>query len=425
MRTNSLDTPSPNRFFPRLLHFGFDCLFAIIILLAVFLAYGTVPNRWYHVLYIYSGSMAPTIRPGDLIVITPPSQQLKPGMIVTLSLNGELGTHRLIAIGTDGSLATKGDANFTPDGWDTSDIQVRGIYRGRIPLLGYIVTLPKRLLMIGESGAWFTDSGQVAGELGTIGWPSPTPSPTPSAPGTSIEATIEALPFYVPYPDQSEMNVYGVEGEVCVTNIGDAPTQGLTMDIIVEYKPESGAFQPLDGDGVMISAPEQLMPGQTQCYPYSISFTPTVGIQYRVVARVIILNHSGWLPGGPQCIGPEPCPFGPEPKASFEFDDDIFESSSTGDVGLPEPTATPTPTPTEMSTQTGEPPNSTPSLIVTPPPEQGQTEWMTPVESPTAEATMEPSPTPLPSETPTEIPTVDPTPEPSSVPVESETPTEP
>lgn len=422
-----MTSPSPNRFFPRLLHFGFDCLFAIIILLAVFLAYGTIPNRWYHVLYIYSGSMTPAIQPGDLIVVAPPTQPLRPGMIITLSVNGELVTHRLIAIGTDGSLATKGDANSAPDGWDTSDIQVRGIYRWRIPLLGYLVTLPKRLLMIGESGAWFTDSDQVAGELGTTGWPSPTSSPTPSASGTSIEASVEALSFSVLYPDQPEMTEYGVEGKVCVTNTGDAPTQGLTMDIIVEYKPESGAFQPLDGDGVMISAPEQLVPGQTQCYPYSISFMPSAATKYRVTARVTILNHSGRLPGGPQCIGPEPCPFGPEPKASFVFDDDIFESPSNEDVRLPEPTATQTPTAaaTEMSTQTGEPPNPTPSLIVTPPPEQAPTEWMTPVESPTAGATMEPSPTPLPSETPTEVPTVDTSPEPSSVPEESETPTEP
>ena len=420
---------SSNHLLPRLVHLGSDGLYAIIILLTVFLAYGTVPNRWYHVLYIYSGSMVPAINPGDLIVITPPIQQLKPGMIITLSVNGELVTHRLTAIRSDGSLETKGDANSTPDGWETANIQVRGIYRGRIPLLGYLVALPKQLLKFGESGAWFTDSEQVAGELGTTGWLSPTPSPMPSGPGTSIEAFIEALPFSVRYPDQPEMNMYGVEGQVCVTNTGDAPTQGLTMDIIVEYKSDKGNFQPLDGAGAMISTPEQLGLGQTQCYPFSISFMPSAGMQYRVAVRVTITNHSGWLPGGPQCISPEPCPFGPEPKASFAFDDEIFATPDSEDMKLPQPTSTEIPTATAPVVPTAAPDDPTPSLILTPPPEQTPTQPIAPEESPTATPTdgptIEPSPTPLPSEPPTEVTAVDPSPEPSPTPGETETPTEP
>ncbi len=138
---------------------GVQALGAVILLLAVFLAYGTVPNRWYHILYVYSGSMAPAIHAGDLILVSPPTIQLKPGMILTMAVNGHLVTHRLVERRPDGSVLTKGDANAAPDDWGNSKVEVRAIYRARVPLLGYLVALPRNLINGAVTGAWFTNFG--------------------------------------------------------------------------------------------------------------------------------------------------------------------------------------------------------------------------------------------------------------------------
>ncbi len=76
-----------------------------------------LPNRWYHIFYTYSGSMLPTFAAGDLIVITPPPARLLPGQVITLNVNGQLVTHRLLRIEADGRLVTKGDNNPAADDW--------------------------------------------------------------------------------------------------------------------------------------------------------------------------------------------------------------------------------------------------------------------------------------------------------------------
>ena len=114
------------------------CIIAIFLL---FLIYGNLPNRWYHVLYMYSGSMAPALDPGDLIIITPPTRVLEPGMILTMRVDGKLVTHRLLGISSDGLLITKGDANNTLDDWNQSNLEIGGIVRGRIPYLGYLTRI--------------------------------------------------------------------------------------------------------------------------------------------------------------------------------------------------------------------------------------------------------------------------------------------
>jgi hypothetical protein len=115
----------------------------------------------------------------------------------------------------------------------------------------------------------------------------------------------------------SDTTVHGVRGQVCVTNGGDRPTEGLKIVDQVEYKVGSGAFQDLDGASYTITPSQQLGAGESMCYPYDFTFTPLEGAEYRNVAHVTITNHSGWLPGGNQCSGPDACPFGPDPKVTF------------------------------------------------------------------------------------------------------------
>jgi len=100
-----------------------------------------------------------------------------------------------------------------------------------------------------------------------------------------------------------------VDGEVCVTNGGSVTTENLAIFDQVEYKVGSGQFGPLASASEQIPVGSELAPGESHCYPYSISFDPVSGAQYRNVAHVTITNHSGSLGE----------PFGPDPKADFSI----------------------------------------------------------------------------------------------------------
>jgi len=117
----------------------------------------------------------------------------------------------------------------------------------------------------------------------------------------------------------SELDKIGVRGQVCVTNGGERTTENLKIVDRVQYKTGAGQFQDLPGASQTIIPAQQLGPGESKCYSYEIEFTPVPGAIYRNVAKVTITNHSGWLPGGQNCPGPDLCPFGPEPKADFSL----------------------------------------------------------------------------------------------------------
>ena len=132
----------------------------LLVLFATFLAYGNLNNRWYRVLVVTSGSMAPTFNAGDLIVIVrqPEPEDLQPGMIVTFQTKeGDVITHRIVRIEPEGYIKTKGDANEDIDRWIGEDgqeyhiLRVAGLYVGRIPLLGRILRFPMTLWPAGTS----------------------------------------------------------------------------------------------------------------------------------------------------------------------------------------------------------------------------------------------------------------------------------
>jgi hypothetical protein len=112
---------------------------------------------------IYSDSMSPALRAGDAIVITPAPTRLQPGMIVTFEVAGDLVTHRIVEISEDGCIVTKGDANDQVDDWTDARgrrIQLHGaagIYRVRIPYLGYCLALPGRVLGVLSTRAELLD----------------------------------------------------------------------------------------------------------------------------------------------------------------------------------------------------------------------------------------------------------------------------
>jgi hypothetical protein len=108
--------------------------------------------------------------------------------------------------------------------------------------------------------------------------------------------------------ETSRTDLYGVRGQICVTNGGAVTTENLTIVDQIQFKMGAGQFQDLAGATVTIT-PSPIVAGDTVCYPYEIAFTPTPGAVYRNVARITITNHSGNLG----------TPFGPEPKADFSI----------------------------------------------------------------------------------------------------------
>ena len=112
-------------------------ILVMLVIFLVLLAYGSVNNRWYKVVAVEGNSMSPTLWFGDVIVLTPPTQNITKGTIITMMVDGELVTHRLIADYNGGQPETKGDANNVNDDFSSSDLKIVGIERFRIPVLGY------------------------------------------------------------------------------------------------------------------------------------------------------------------------------------------------------------------------------------------------------------------------------------------------
>ena len=167
----------------------------VLVLGLVFIAYGVVPNRWYQTLYIYSGSMSPTFNAGDIILITPPPAELNPGMIVTIQVDGHLVTHRIIEVRADGKFVTRGDANLWGDEWgEQARVKVVGLYRARIPYLGYIFGAIKNLIPVNSSGAWFVDQKQLKFQV-SIGSPKETETSIPCA---NVAGVVTATPTFTP-----------------------------------------------------------------------------------------------------------------------------------------------------------------------------------------------------------------------------------
>lgn len=120
----------------------FISLIALIVVIALVVPriMGAVP------LVVLTGSMQPSIRPGDVVVVQPtPVNELEIGDVITfqpVSGNPSLTTHRIINILHDDSgnvlsVTTQGDANNVADPPIIPD-QINGRVRYQIPLVGYL-----------------------------------------------------------------------------------------------------------------------------------------------------------------------------------------------------------------------------------------------------------------------------------------------
>lgn len=148
--TTQKHTTSPKTFIPRKQHVikrtALCALLAIILLVS--LAYIVIPimQGSTHFLVVLSGSMQPTMNPGDVVV----SSYVNPGEIQANDIitfadpNNEDNcvTHRVIRTVTseDGTIyfVTKGDANEDPDIEPIHEKHLIGKVRMVIPYLGYL-----------------------------------------------------------------------------------------------------------------------------------------------------------------------------------------------------------------------------------------------------------------------------------------------
>ena len=92
---------------------------------------------------VVSGSMAPSIQPGDVIAAAPvpqhPRSRLTAGQVVLVdepTHAGRLLMHRLMRYDADGRMILKGDANASFDSTPVAVERLRGIPRLRIPMVG-------------------------------------------------------------------------------------------------------------------------------------------------------------------------------------------------------------------------------------------------------------------------------------------------
>lgn len=93
----------------------------------------------YSALEVVSGSMEPTIKIGDMIIINTKVKEFKKGDIVTFyDINNSFVTHRIVEIKDDGEIVTKGDNNDSIDKETILKNKIIGKYQTRIPTLGYI-----------------------------------------------------------------------------------------------------------------------------------------------------------------------------------------------------------------------------------------------------------------------------------------------
>lgn len=147
----------------------FGCL-----LLAVLLSGAALAHLGYRAYIVHTGSMAPTYRPGDLVIDRPARGTPKPGQVITFRHSADTSdvvTHRVVSVTASGLIRTRGDANRTPDAWQIPPAMVRGSVLADIPKAGFVLVFLKQPAGLGALGA----SALSLALLWSLFFPSPQP----------------------------------------------------------------------------------------------------------------------------------------------------------------------------------------------------------------------------------------------------------
>ncbi|HWB70780.1 MAG TPA: signal peptidase I, partial [Egibacteraceae bacterium] len=164
----------------------------LVVSLGLLVALGVGPRSGrYRTLTVLSGSMAPAIPAGSVVVVTPqPLEELRVGQVLTYHIpvdDHRVVTHRVVEIleaGPQPLVRTRGDTNAVADPW-LARISGEPAWTARlvVPHLGHLVTWlrqpPVRAL-----GVWVAPILLAASWLGAI-WRRPAGAALPQpAPGT-------------------------------------------------------------------------------------------------------------------------------------------------------------------------------------------------------------------------------------------------
>ena len=113
------------------------------VLFTVILVYFTSGQFHYHAIAIASGSMSPTIRRGDVVVIEKIDNKydsIKVGDVIAYEYSKVIIVHRVERIVKDRGeyfFYTKGDANKDSDNWVVEASSIEGKINVKIPFIGY------------------------------------------------------------------------------------------------------------------------------------------------------------------------------------------------------------------------------------------------------------------------------------------------
>lgn len=212
-------------------------LLSVSFLFFLFVAYGSaIPNQFYKLLVVTSGSMSPTFEAGDLImVIKSDPEKIKANDIITFQTKGgALLTHRVVEIKSDGEIITKGDANKVVDSWSNGWKlgKAEAIYVGRIPVYGKIIYSIQGLFAQ-DTGAWLKDTETISIDIEAGTWEQE-PELTPE----SIEMLVPILiPEQELIPEAIESELMSTPEEIELELIPDSESILEPIESILESRP--------------------------------------------------------------------------------------------------------------------------------------------------------------------------------------------
>jgi hypothetical protein len=148
----------------------------------------------------------------------------------------------LIDLQPGGKITTRGDANIDADDWGNAKVTVVGLYRARIPYLGYFFEAMRNLLKVNASGAWFMDRDNLElqgsccfqKEITT-----PTTTATPLASTISLSSPTPLASDIAP----TEMPTLETTTSEIVTNTAEPTTTELIPEPSLEPTAESATTQ--------------------------------------------------------------------------------------------------------------------------------------------------------------------------------------
>jgi len=158
----------------KIIYYIFIACIALIALLLVFSIFPITGN--YKVLIVQSGSMAPAIKTGSVVIVKPVSDY-KIGDVITFGQATKTKaptSHRIYDIKVvDGQpvYITKGDANNAPDAKEISKSEIIGKVLFDVPYAGYAVDAAKKplgfalIIVVPAAIIIFDEGKKIVGEI--------------------------------------------------------------------------------------------------------------------------------------------------------------------------------------------------------------------------------------------------------------------